>query len=199
MQEAFGIYAERSRPGEYPGQIHPDQRGPRGGDAGALPYEYHLRHTVPGSGRAGAVDGLRAGVPLGVQSADAGEVSAVTDTPQNGDRHQFPPLELVGCTRFAQVLPHGKRFARPCPPKTVKYPMLPTGAGCTKLEFMPAKVRKAVFPAAGLGTRFLPATKAQPKEMLRSEEHTSELQSLRHLVCRLLLEKKKLQPIPSRS
>jgi UTP--glucose-1-phosphate uridylyltransferase len=28
------------------------------------------------------------------------------------------------------------------------------------------KIRKAVFPAAGLGTRFLPATKAQPKEML---------------------------------
>jgi UTP--glucose-1-phosphate uridylyltransferase len=27
-------------------------------------------------------------------------------------------------------------------------------------------IRKAVFPAAGLGTRFLPATKAQPKEML---------------------------------
>jgi UTP--glucose-1-phosphate uridylyltransferase len=31
---------------------------------------------------------------------------------------------------------------------------------------MPSTVRKAVFPAAGLGTRFLPATKAQPKEML---------------------------------
>ncbi|HZQ51434.1 MAG TPA: UTP--glucose-1-phosphate uridylyltransferase GalU [Bryobacteraceae bacterium] len=31
---------------------------------------------------------------------------------------------------------------------------------------MISKVRKAVFPAAGLGTRFLPATKAQPKEML---------------------------------
>jgi UTP--glucose-1-phosphate uridylyltransferase len=30
----------------------------------------------------------------------------------------------------------------------------------------PLPVRKAVFPAAGLGTRFLPATKAQPKEML---------------------------------
>jgi len=28
------------------------------------------------------------------------------------------------------------------------------------------KIRKAVFPAAGLGTRFLPATKASPKEML---------------------------------
>jgi UTP--glucose-1-phosphate uridylyltransferase len=31
---------------------------------------------------------------------------------------------------------------------------------------MVTPIRKAVFPAAGLGTRFLPATKAQPKEML---------------------------------
>ena len=28
------------------------------------------------------------------------------------------------------------------------------------------KINKAVFPVAGMGTRFLPATKAQPKEML---------------------------------
>ena len=31
---------------------------------------------------------------------------------------------------------------------------------------MKKKIRKAVIPAAGLGTRVLPATKAQPKEML---------------------------------
>ena len=31
---------------------------------------------------------------------------------------------------------------------------------------MARKVRKAVIPAAGLGSRFLPATKAVPKEML---------------------------------
>src|SRR5262245_65373539 len=31
----------------------------------------------------------------------------------------------------------------------------------------------------------------RPRNSQRSEEHTSELQSLRHLVCRLLLEKKK--------
>ena len=31
---------------------------------------------------------------------------------------------------------------------------------------MPQKIRKAVFPVAGLGTRFLPATKAVPKELL---------------------------------
>jgi len=33
-------------------------------------------------------------------------------------------------------------------------------------SFVAIRVRKAVFPAAGLGTRFLPATKAQPKDML---------------------------------
>src|SRR5258705_9078755 len=33
-----------------------------------------------------------------------------------------------------------------------------------------------------------------PSNRTRSEEHTSELQSLRHLVCRLLLEKKKSTP-----
>src|SRR5205814_8515428 len=32
---------------------------------------------------------------------------------------------------------------------------------------------------------------SRPRSLARSEEHTSELQSLRHLVCRLLLEKKK--------
>ena len=31
---------------------------------------------------------------------------------------------------------------------------------------MPKPVTKAVFPVGGLGTRFLPATKAMPKEML---------------------------------
>src|SRR5581483_10429213 len=31
---------------------------------------------------------------------------------------------------------------------------------------MQKKIRKAIIPAAGYGTRFLPATKAQPKEML---------------------------------
>src|SRR5438045_6448564 len=35
------------------------------------------------------------------------------------------------------------------------------------------------------------AQAAEPRHEARSEEHTSELQSLRHLVCRLLLEKKK--------
>src|SRR5438093_9211968 len=37
-------------------------------------------------------------------------------------------------------------------------------------------------------------TNASPGSKVRSEEHTSELQSLTNLVCRLLLEKKKKDP-----
>src|SRR2546422_11464945 len=40
------------------------------------------------------------------------------------------------------------------------------GTRVIALPVVMKKIRKAVFPAAGLGTRFLPATKAQPKEML---------------------------------
>src|SRR6185437_12924492 len=36
----------------------------------------------------------------------------------------------------------------------------------TTMSKAPKPVRKAVFPVAGMGTRFLPATKAMPKEML---------------------------------
>src|SRR3954468_8949729 len=43
--------------------------------------------------------------------------------------------------------------------------MLPL-ARIVRYDSVVPAVRKAVFPAAGLGTRFLPATKAQPKEML---------------------------------
>ena len=40
------------------------------------------------------------------------------------------------------------------------------GESSATIRVVASRVRKAVFPAAGLGTRFLPATKAQPKEML---------------------------------
>src|SRR5437899_7615214 len=57
----------------------------------------------------------------------------------------------------------------------------------------------AVSPAVAVGAARTPellvvgaAVAAAPAAPKRSEEHTSELQSLRHLVCRLLLEKKKM-------
>src|SRR5262245_64698697 len=48
-------------------------------------------------------------------------------------------------------------------------------------------------PAARLGDDHIDRLVAGEVGLGRSEEHTSELQSLRHLVCRLLLEKKKKQ------
>src|SRR5438045_7612788 len=55
---------------------------------------------------------------------------------------------------------------------------------CVTTSFQPM----IEFPAI---TENFPVQDEPPvREVLRSEEHTSELQSLRHLVCRLLLEKK---------
>src|SRR5258705_4372390 len=54
-----------------------------------------------------------------------------------------------------------------------------------KMEFRGAVCSDSLL-MAGVRERF-----PNEEEMARSEEHTSELQSLRHLVCRLLLEKKK--------
>src|SRR5436305_9073452 len=53
----------------------------------------------------------------------------------------------------------------------------------------------AVNASLGLALRL---TFAPAAAMVRSEEHTSELQSRPHLVCRLLLEKKTLFPVATR-
>src|SRR5690625_5839115 len=62
--------------------------------------------------------------------------------------------------------------------------------GLESIDELTIDCGSVVVPAAYL--RNLPA-EHQPRsiELLRSEEHTSELQSRGHLVCRLLLEKKK--------
>src|SRR2546422_11437226 len=52
-----------------------------------------------------------------------------------------------------------------------------------------------VFSRQGLVVEWLRWRAVRPRIALRSEEHTSELQSRLHLVCRLLLEKKKLMHV----
>src|SRR5258708_31900106 len=54
----------------------------------------------------------------------------------------------------------------------------------------PYVLTKEVFSMLDYTTHLLPGTQGR-NETIRSEEHTSELQSPDHLVCRLLLEKKK--------
>src|SRR5262245_56689500 len=52
-------------------------------------------------------------------------------------------------------------------------------------------IRECTKAGVAIRIAFDAATNPGPPVSPRSEEHTSELQSLRHLVCRLLLEKKK--------
>src|SRR5690349_23471585 len=89
------------------------------------------------------------------------------------------------------------------PPRSTLFPYttlfrsnLTTGAGTTG-----ARAYAAVALVAGLGlvalTGWLPAPLSLTPAEKRSEEHTSELQSRRDLVCRLLLEKKKKTPKPN--
>src|SRR5947199_7198831 len=61
------------------------------------------------------------------------------------------------------------------------------------------KPRTSPYAFSGLGEAALKILADIRSEfgLKRSEEHTSELQSLRHLVCRLLLEKKKIKPAHS--
>src|SRR5947199_3377871 len=54
-----------------------------------------------------------------------------------------------------------------------------------------ARTAAAAAVCAWLGASVLRTRHVAKVRRCRSEEHTSELQSLRHLVCRLLLEKKK--------
>src|SRR2546422_2117150 len=76
----------------------------------------------------------------------------------------------------------------------------PTGFGgglehsCAQYDILP---QTAFADAQGtLGNFVIPLISKLPRVPWRSEEHTSELQSRLHLVCRLLLEKKKKTTVP---
>src|SRR5438093_1325366 len=81
--------------------------------------------------------------------------------------------------------------------------VLPAGAKLVVLEGDPTKsgaftMRLLMPDGYQISPHFHPATEhvTVVSGALRSEEHTSELQSLTNLVCRLLLEKKKNKPHP---
>src|SRR5438045_7649533 len=63
---------------------------------------------------------------------------------------------------------------------------------CTPPEREALGRKRANGPMLQLGPMRAPSITQWGKTSVRSEEHTSELQSLRHLVCRLLLEKKNI-------
>src|SRR2546429_6320897 len=70
----------------------------------------------------------------------------------------------------------------------------------SQLSNVDATSRRTILRVAGVLAITLVATIASAWTIQRrSEEHTSELQSRLHLVCRLLLEKQKPRPFPPRS
>src|SRR2546421_7636065 len=90
------------------------------------------------------------------------------------------------------------------PPRSTLFPyttlfrsLRPTGLLLDCLERYIVMVLSGIyfknFTNVLLVSFFLESTQTRPLDLLRSEEHTSELQSRSDLVCRLLLEKKKNQ------
>src|SRR5690625_6880250 len=73
-------------------------------------------------------------------------------------------------------------------PKSIPSPPIPSPL----LPLRPSELKRSVspFPPVSSGSK-----RSSTGGVPRSEEHTSELQSRGHLVCRLLLEKKKVQEV----
>src|SRR5947199_4960942 len=86
------------------------------------------------------------------------------------------------------------------PPRSTLFPYTtlfrssaPCASNQSKISFSAKSIERCSSVVPSIGVQCMPERPSfgQPNSGGRSEEHTSELQSLRHLVCRLLLEKKK--------
>src|SRR2546422_10853831 len=100
-------------------------------------------------------------------------------------------LRLGQETARASVLYHGGLPARQVAQRAVAHPRrLQRHVGGLRAAEFTARLLHVGAIRLGGGTH-VPRLPQRPALGLRSEEHTSELQSRLHLVCRLLLEKKK--------
>src|SRR5438309_7752626 len=77
----------------------------------------------------------------------------------------------------------------PRPPRSTLFPYTTLFRSSAIVSFS-----SATWPACSGPRRMVGSSSAIQRSPTRSEEHTSELQSQFHLVCRLLLEKKKEEP-----
>src|ERR1035441_6765716 len=110
------------------------------------------------------------------------EVRRLEQLHQRGIANGVPGLRMLNREQFREIEPHCDGISGLQVPTTgiVDY----TAVAQKYAELIGRAGGEIVFRAKVLGLR-------QEGDCNRSEEHTSELQSLRHLVCRLLLEKKK--------
>src|SRR5205814_8637417 len=106
----------------------------------------------------------------------------------------IPPSILTRNLAFSKLDPPYPFFlsTRPPPPSPTLFPYTTLFRSRPESNST-AGTRRRVSAHREVRSDYLPSRKREVNrnEPPRSEEHTSELQSLRHLVCRLLLEKKK--------
>src|SRR5437870_6617462 len=100
----------------------------------------------------------------------------------------FHELQHAPCQAKAFPLKAAKTSHRKCALKKLLFAVVQEHAKTRNVNVVP--VRLPVFQAANLGRFGMDDVPDQKQQATRSEEHTSELQSRGHLVCRLLLEKK---------
>src|SRR5690348_18031945 len=102
-------------------------------------------------------------------------------------------MVIAGAALRTRVVPVFSLMARP-PPQSTLFPYTTLFRSCFRNPALEHKV-KGAFGLGRLYARYgTSATPSCESSESRSEEHTSELQSPVHLVCRLLLEKKHETP-----
>src|SRR5437899_5956956 len=129
----------------------------------------------------------------------SGEVAPKGTTPQTSARKAGSTWYATPCrlsTATEEAGSRGRTSLLPSRPPTA-FPLGPSPR-TTLTATTPRSWDRGLLEATP--TDLAPSTSSRPRSATpirtrsgRSEEHTSELQSLRHLVCRLLLEKKKSQ------
>src|SRR5215469_17360970 len=132
------------------------------------------------------LESVRARLLKGVESLSQAQADwRARDTDWSvGEIIHHVALAEVGTGKVpSKVLKEAADRLQPCPPGLTGFTPVATPAGGR------AESPTAVWPERGKPLRELVADMRAARE--RSEEHTSELQSRRDLVCRLLLEKKK--------
>src|SRR3989442_10932529 len=82
------------------------------------------------------------------------------------------------------------------PPRSTLFPYTTLFRSRDRAAGRAPLMKPVTFPCSGSAAEARARLEAEPLQGNRSEEHTSELQSRPHLVCRLLLEKKKQNKRP---
>src|SRR2546429_7264324 len=85
------------------------------------------------------------------------------------------------------------------PPRSTLFPYTTLFRSIVEAEYDIADVATCFEYYGGLANKITGSVNPVPANALRSEEHTSELQSRLHLVCRLLLEKKTPSQTPPKA